>query len=246
MRRSRNFPLLSNASPAAVTGAAASAGTGGGASRNDHLHDLGTLTGAVNLGSQTLSAAGIVSWSDAGAPGSSGDLRRTGNALQYHDNTGPRELVSVVQHLHSASGSSTTTSAHDLATYAVSGLGVEDMLWVVTELHQSGQDGVNGVWGLRNNTDSTAIATLKNAVISSGSYLHNTVNIGQSFQTDLFVGISTGAVDTAGYVLGFSSFSNSATFAGSWTLAWNSPGQVSGGTSIWRWKIYRFRQKPGS
>lgn len=85
---------LSDTLPVAVTGAAASAGTDGAASRRDHRHDLGPLTAPLNVNTQRLNNTGMVEFIDRAAdPDAAGRVNRNADRLLFHNGTAARVLA---------------------------------------------------------------------------------------------------------------------------------------------------------
>ena len=142
---------------------------------------------------------------------------------------------SVVTLLKANSGTSTTTAAHNVDTVAISGLASGDSIFVVGMIDQITQDA--GTFALRNDTDAITIVSVLNG-INAGVVGIFTAHIMQSQQ-------STTAIETIfsrGNVVatGQSAATFTTAWTGSWTLAFRSPGQISGGTHRWRWSVYKF------
>lgn len=146
-----------------------------------------------------------------------------------------------------SSGSSTTTTANNLATVAISGLGIADQLEVVITLDAVTQAG--GTVQLYSSTDSAIIMEL----MAGGSSLtvdcdyHGTANIMQNPRTNLtyltnvmeFSGATgTGSGQAAGGIRS-GTHTVSTAWTGNWTLALKSGGVTSGGTLKWSWAIYK-------
>jgi hypothetical protein len=149
------------------------------------------------------------------------------------------------------SGTSTTTSAHNLDTVAISGLTALDQLVIHITCSAVTQNG--GAILLQNSTDTVTLADIMsgNQCVAGNSFAAHFV-LQQEQQSDKQVitawngapaldGIATGGDTnvTTGFLPALRSADVTTAWTGSWTLAYRSGGVTSGGTVRWSWKVYK-------
>ena len=180
------------------------------------------LEGAVNL----VTAAGdVVTFISEGG----GNWRQLSPRLTA--------TPSPMSRLASNSGTSTTTAAHNLDTLAISGLAVGDMLLVIGTVDQAVQTATDG-FVLYNNTDAVEITGALISNLGAGGtgrgfmYLIN-----RQPATTAIDAVGVNGTPTAAAIGSTTTFTTA--WTGSWTLAFRSKGQTSGGTHRWRWSVYR-------
>ena len=128
-----------------------------------------------------------------------------------------------------ASGA-TTGAATNLDTVAISGLTVNDFLYVITT--NSYTNG-SGVVQLYNSTDSVVLVALAS---SANNYLLNTNTIAcaRDDADDIFINSD----ESGGFRVTFTT-----AYTGSWTLAYRQTGLDNGGSPElldWAWSVYKF------
>ena len=187
----------------------------------------------------------LITWDTAAAPttvaaGSSGQVLTSNGA-----GTAPTFQAAAggqVSLLRANSGTSTTTTTHNLDTVAISGLAADDRILVYTWLEAVTQN--TGFAGLHNDTDGVDLT-----YVGSGSGL----TIGtddRMIDTHLLTQNQDSATAVTGQVTGVKLPGSGATqnaldtavttaWTGSWTLALRVDSIVSGGTLRWRWLVYK-------
>lgn len=158
-------------------------------------------------------------------------------------------LVSLTNVLHASSGSSTTTSANNLDSIAISGLTGLDNLVVYYNLQASTQNCGTNV--LYHSTDGATIADVLNGnVLASGKMIAGSVLIKCSIAADprnisaIFDGLnSTGITDNGATNTAMVNYIFNKTFStafnSSWTLALRNGGVTAGGTLYWSWQVFK-------
>lgn len=230
--------VLDDATVAAMVdtlGGAAATGTGGlvRATSPTLVTPTGIVKGDVGLGN-------VDNTSDAAKNAAVATLtnKTIDGASNTITNVGKLEL------LHVNSGTSTTVAAHNLDTKAISGLDSKDKLLIVVSLKQITQTAAN-VFGMRNDTDGVYVNDdIFNGIPSANRFASSMIIVQQSQEAlTSILSISNGwfaSSSGVGKVYG-----QQATFTqnwtGSWTLAFRSFGQTSGGTHQWTWAVYKMK-----
>ena len=132
--------------------------------------------------------------------------------------------------LKSGGGTSTTTSANNLDSVAISGLTALDQLWVIVWLEQTVQDS-SGV-DVYNSTDSVSLDTTAALTAPAYKSRFSPIMRSRSSNTKLFWRVAAnfqGAANTPVTV--------TTGWTGSWTLALRSLGMTSGGQLDWSWAV---------
>ncbi len=196
-------------------------------------------TGATTMASSgALTQHGVVIGGGAGAVPVSTSAGTAGQALRSNGaSADPTFQAETYALLTQNSGSTSTTSATNLDTLALSGLTQKDILVIEYELQQSVAN--SSGFSFYSSTDSTTIIQISGGV-PSGNFFTGTVKIfSDSTTTTQYDAFALGAYS------GGTNNSNMATptlataFTASWTLAFRSLGMVAGGTAFWRWNVYK-------
>ncbi len=157
----------------------------------------------------------------------------------------------ALTYLGGGEGTSSTTSAHNLDTLAISGLADVDHLVVYWRGHVVTQalkaDATNGGIYLYNDTDGDTLAPfMANTAAAAGQYFAGTINLGTvansgvEFHSVRSIDFTNNGAETNNFTpAGFTSTDDFADWSGSWTLAIRTPGAESGGTINWKWAVYK-------
>lgn len=134
--------------------------------------------------------------------------------------------------LIAAGGTSTTTSANNLSTVAISGLTALDQLFVSVWLEQTVQDS-SGV-DVYNSTDSVSLDTT--GALTAPTYRSRFSPLQQARSSNVKIFWRVGA--------NFQAAANTPVtvttpWTGSWTLALRSNGMTSGGSLAWSWAVHK-------
>jgi len=192
------------------------------------------------LNSIVAAGTGIATW--LGTP-SSANL-----ATALTDETGSGKVVfdtnptisgcvgcSPMTLLVASSGSTSSTSAENLSTVALSGLTAKDTILVYYSSTAVTQNA--GAVELYNSTDSVVLADLGNP--ASGDSRKGQAQLHQAQVGSTTVDSSSQRVGSGGISGVTAQVSVTTAYTGSWTLALRQEGVVSGGTLRWWWAAYK-------
>jgi len=146
--------------------------------------------------------------------------------------------------LKEASGTSTTTTANNLDTVAISGLTANDTIKVIGTA--SAITAAGGVTFLRQETDVVIIGNTNVTTASGGSTIFEfTLRQEQQAATAVYSKCEVGNVttqgdaDVAGTINIRYGLAWTTAWTGAWTLALRNTGVTAGGTLRWSWSVYK-------
>lgn len=172
-------------------------------------------------------------WARLGA-GTSGQYLKTLGAA-----ANPLWAASTMSLLKAGSGTSSSTSATNVDTIAISGLTANDTLVIYYDLDEVTQALSDMI--LQNSTDAVTVAGLTGgAGVAAGAGASGTVRIRQSQSANTAINAVANGASTASAAITYGARATFTTaWTGSWTLAFRSSGVTSGGTLKWSWAVYK-------
>lgn len=228
-------------------GGNAQAGNGNGGNlslKGGNKNGSGT-NGSIILSASRSSSVGVILNLDA--------IASTDKTLTVPNASGTIALsdtsTSPMTLLHASNGTSTNTSANNLATVAISGLTSKDSLLIYYTLDATTQNcGTNTIY---TNTDGAVIADLLNTnVLGSGKMTAGVVllrinaslddrNITAVFDGQNSTGLTNNGAANTAIVRYIFNKTFTTGFTSAWTLALRNGGVTSGGTLYWNWSVYK-------
>jgi hypothetical protein len=134
--------------------------------------------------------------------------------------------------LIAASGTSTTTTANNLSTVAISGLTSLDQLWVLVWVEQATQDAVS--LDVYHVTDSVSLDTTVAITAGSAKSRFSPMMQAKSSTTKVFWRVGANFQSIANTPVSLTT-----PWGNSWTLGLRSGGMTSGGSMTWAWAVYK-------
>lgn len=197
-----------------------------------------SVTGNSTLGSSvTIGTQPYIFPAAAGTAGQVLTVSSTSGSTQTLGWATP--AMGVMTLLKANSGTTTTASAENVDTIAISGLTAKDVIKVVLTCKSTSQ--ATAIPLLYNATDSVTIREINgDGTLASGATAAAEFVISQmqTANTAISCLVSTVLHGNPGAVLGkLSTFTTA--WTGSWTLALRHGGVTSGGTFAWSWQVYK-------